>query len=325
MERTSPPAKWHWRPALFGTVLAIGGIALLGWNLKWIGNVASGPAEVGQQQLRTIQDPDDLDNAWVSFAPSRIVDTGVTKSSGTRKSHQEYKFLLLNVEDRWLIAGVPVDFQGQQVTGYLTIWKSPWGADAIEQVRSAIGDRRDQLLPYQMEATKPQVLECLSLVGIALFLIAGGAFLVFFSEEGSELAVERFVQRVWSKAKTPTGEGTTKPSTETPAPEVAPLGEPLSTHPPVRPQEIHPVLGLALILGLVGGFLMLVPTVVALGMHNGGEKPSDANFYLALMGLGRLRLAADDFRRRSLVLAIVTARQGSAHAAQPGADHLLCL
>ena len=122
---------------------------------------------------------------------------------------------------------------------------------------------------------------------------------MFFSEEGSEIAVERFVQRVRRSWKASAGEEANvelksadakslpeKSLSDTLPDEIASLGEPLSVHPPIREQEMHPVLGVSLLLGLAGGFMMFVPIVVAMGMHNAGEKPSDPNFHLGLIGFG---------------------------------------
>jgi hypothetical protein len=53
---------------------------------------------------------------------------------------------------------------------------------------------------------------------------------------------------------------------------------------------MHPVLGISLLLGLAGGFMMFVPTAVALGMHSSGEKSSDPNFHIGLLAFGAFGL-----------------------------------
>ncbi len=102
--------------------LVLGGICAGAWFLwqdnYWIAR--RGPTEITLTQLAKLENPDQLPSPWVKATFDKLVDTGVEMlevSPGAKRV--EYKFLLVQAGDRWMVAAVPEDFRGNTLAGQI--------------------------------------------------------------------------------------------------------------------------------------------------------------------------------------------------------------
>ena len=105
---------------LFGLVVA-GGCAAA-WFV-WQDNywtAQKGPTEIPLEQLARLEDPKTLPSPWVKVKFDKIVDTGVEMLEVRAGSETvDYKFLLCQAGDRWIIATVPDEFRGNTIDGQI--------------------------------------------------------------------------------------------------------------------------------------------------------------------------------------------------------------
>jgi len=105
-------------------------------------------------ELRKIVNPESLSDPWVAYTAPKVIDTGIEIVSGRvgRKKSPKSKFLLVQVEDRWLIADVASDHSGNRLEGQLQVWDSPMYRDAMSRIRNQHPAQANGLLPYQFHA-----------------------------------------------------------------------------------------------------------------------------------------------------------------------------
>jgi hypothetical protein len=166
--------KWTGQVGL-GAILVVVSAVVLILNLKWITSVFAGPAEIKLSDLRSVDKPSALPNRWVSFTTENSFDTGVglvSNRSNTPKAH----YLLVQVQDRWLIAEVPPDHGGKRITGYVEAWSAPLNKKAIAEIQSKYPGYA--LLPIQVDAVYNQRSQCYAMLGVMGFFLIGGVFLV---------------------------------------------------------------------------------------------------------------------------------------------------
>ena len=161
---------------IFGAILVVASLVVLSLNLKWITSVFAGPVEIKIADLRNVEDPRSLPNQWVSFTFGNAVETGVALV-GSRSSTPKARYLLVQVQDRWLVAEVPPDHVGNEIIGYVEAWSAPLNRKVLEDIAAKFPQHPQ--LPIQVDAVYNQRVQGYSLLGVmGFFLIAGLALLV---------------------------------------------------------------------------------------------------------------------------------------------------
>ena len=163
---------------VFGIILAGVSIVVLVLNLKWIDAVFAGPAPIKLDDLRNVKNPRELPNQWVSFIFTKGIDTGVALVSDRSKTPKA-RYLLVQVQDRWMIVEVPPDHAGNEVIGYVEAWSAPLNQKVIRDIGAKFPDR--PLLPIQVDAVYSQRGQCYALLAIMGFLLVFGLGLVIMS------------------------------------------------------------------------------------------------------------------------------------------------
>jgi hypothetical protein len=155
-----------------GILLVIGSVGFLIYNLRWLGSALSGPVPLTLTELRKIDDPAKLSNPWVKFTYEQSINTGVELVSKSRRGNETRtsKYLLVKVEDRWLITEVKADHQGKTVTGYLDKGSTPLRAEALDKVKAAQPDKAKLLLPFYVDGEYGYGEEAMYMVGVLGFL-----------------------------------------------------------------------------------------------------------------------------------------------------------
>jgi hypothetical protein len=162
------------RPLIFGVILVIASFVLVIWNARWIISAALGPQPMTTAELRQVADPGARFNPWVTLTYEGFLETNVTMVS--KKGGQETptaRFILIPVQDRWLIAEVPPNHGGNQVTGYLDTWWAPLRRESIQKIEASQPQHKGQFLSYQLDAVYHYGSQC-----IAMVAMAGIAFIV---------------------------------------------------------------------------------------------------------------------------------------------------
>lgn len=113
-----------------------------------------GPTEVTLEQLAKVENPSQLPSHWVKVTFDNVVDTGVEMlevSPGIEKV--DYKFLLVQAGDRWMVATVPEDFRGNTLSGQIYHSTIPEDVEAFveiyEKQKEVHGGR---LFPFEFRA-----------------------------------------------------------------------------------------------------------------------------------------------------------------------------
>lgn len=160
--------------ALGGALLLIALVLLL-FNGRWINSAIAGPVPMTLAELRAMQVVNTLTNPWVTITYNNAIETDLIMVS-TRKgtSTNRSRYLLIQVGDRWLIADVPHDYRGNQLTGYLDAWWSPLSREVIEKIGSKYPAQKPLFLPFQMNAEYSYRGQCAALVAIISFLLISG-------------------------------------------------------------------------------------------------------------------------------------------------------
>jgi hypothetical protein len=173
------PRKQAIARLVFGAVLLVIGLLMILLNFRWIMSAIQGPVPITVAEIRQLSDPGSLPNPWLSFTFDRAIETKLSlvstkKGQTTPKSH----FLLVQVQDRWLITELPYNHTGNQVVGYLDVWSTPLRREAVAKVHEAQPAEANQILPFQVDAEYGYRGQCVAMVGIAIFCIGCGLVLL---------------------------------------------------------------------------------------------------------------------------------------------------
>lgn len=129
------------------------GAAVAGWS-KWQHHfwaARSGPTTVTLAELAKVDDPAQLPSTWVQVKFDKAYDTKLThKEEQSDGTFIAFKYLLVPVGDRWMIAVVPANFDGDTLSG------QPWHADTEDRTTAIATIRKDldkvhhgRLLPFE--------------------------------------------------------------------------------------------------------------------------------------------------------------------------------
>jgi hypothetical protein len=139
--------------------LAVGGLCFAGAVAFLTARQKEMPQEsraVTAAELLQIDDPRKLEDPWVVYEAPQAIETQVGIESG-RRNKTRTRFLLAQVQDRWLIVEVAPGFSGNRIEGQLTVMDSPMYLEALGRVRAQFPDKAPRMLAYQLNAEKERV------------------------------------------------------------------------------------------------------------------------------------------------------------------------
>jgi hypothetical protein len=118
-----------------------------------------------------------MPSRWVHFTYENATDTNLAVFEKKQiKDKPRYKYLLIQIGDRWAVASVPLNHSGRELTAFI---ERPIVAseEHVAEVRSRYPDR--QFVPFQIDASTDHVQNCAIILGlIVLLLILPGLALV---------------------------------------------------------------------------------------------------------------------------------------------------
>lgn len=158
-----PTLKWAVGLFLF---LVAGGVVLLalGCYFSYQSEGERGPREMTAAELIDLPNRGRMSDSWLSYSFPKSCETEMRldmKSVGIRRAYS--RFILVQVQDRWLAAEVPPDFRGNKLVGRVerlgtwdgTTYEKNLDARIITQIAVSNPDKADRLLPYQVNAVLP--------------------------------------------------------------------------------------------------------------------------------------------------------------------------
>jgi hypothetical protein len=150
------------------------------------------PIAIDPAQLCAAESLDQLPTPFVTLPVPRFLDTGVRLQRQTYAVKTiECDYVVIPVADKWLIAEVPTDFEGKELTGYLAPWTSGLEAEALAAVRGKIApESLNELLPYQFEAGHDlQAASRLLVTASAVLIIIGLVLVVLWTRPRAALPI----------------------------------------------------------------------------------------------------------------------------------------
>jgi hypothetical protein len=123
-----------------------------------------GPRQVKADELRNLASLDSLSDPWISYTFPASCETAMRLQKTSLTKKQSYsRFLLVQVQDRWLAAQVPPDFTGTKLVGKverLGSWdgrtfEKDLSSQIINQIKASNPDKANLILPYQVNAVIP--------------------------------------------------------------------------------------------------------------------------------------------------------------------------
>jgi hypothetical protein len=141
--------------------LVVAGLVLTGlctgawfmWQDRyWIAQ--DGPTEVTLEQLTKLENPSQLPSPWVKVTFEKIVDTGVEMLEvGPGVKTVDYKFLLVQAGDRWMVATVPENFQGNTLAGEIYHSTNPEDIGAFVEIHKSMQEvHGGRMFPFEFRA-----------------------------------------------------------------------------------------------------------------------------------------------------------------------------
>ena len=179
---SAPPARrghpvMRWFCAI--VALLFGGALLLVALAMFLGAQDSnqrGPRVVKADELRKLQDPSSLPDPWVSYTAPKVIDTNIVVRLG-RKRNSAVRYLLLKVEDRWLLARVQPRHTGNKVEGSLTVLSGPNFDRVSKEVYMLAPAKASKLLPYHLDGQYDYGVNGRTMMIVAGFVALFGAMI----------------------------------------------------------------------------------------------------------------------------------------------------
>ena len=115
---------------------------------------AKGARTVTAAELLELKDPASLDGKWVEYTSDQpMIETNMGTEKKRRGVSTKTRFVLVPVKDKWMVAERDLDARDKKLQGELDKWETGLEAEAMEKIKAAYPDKRDKLLPIQLNET----------------------------------------------------------------------------------------------------------------------------------------------------------------------------
>lgn len=156
---------------LLGALIGAGFLVALGPRLV---ADARGAKPVTEAELLALTEADVKATPWVAYNAERVVETdlGLHEPKG-KYTNEQTRFVMVPVQDRWLIAERPFEENGNRLEGKLEVWDDGPTKEAAGRIKARYPDLKDKFLPVQLSASRGSISS-----NATVQLIALGAFVV---------------------------------------------------------------------------------------------------------------------------------------------------
>jgi hypothetical protein len=174
------------KAALIGLVLTAVAVGISCYWGHHVLTALKGPTAVTLADIAKMKDPSDLPSAWVKFPIEKYAKSNVYLEevrSGVSSVDEEY--IVFEAGDRWMIASVPADFNGHELSGQF--WES--NSPLIKEVLAAVAEdtkevHQGKLYPLEFDMASNYGTEWLSFAGVVAMVGGGGLLFSFIGLGG---------------------------------------------------------------------------------------------------------------------------------------------
>jgi hypothetical protein len=140
-----------------------------------------GPTEVSIEEIAKLEDPSDLPSTWVKVHFKRGFHSNVVLEevrNGVSSIDEEY--IIFQAGERWMIAGVPPGFKGNEVSGQIWRNNAPLAREVVAAVSDEFKDlHKGKLFPFEFDAGDDYGSNWICFAGVMGFFALCGGFLTF--------------------------------------------------------------------------------------------------------------------------------------------------
>jgi hypothetical protein len=178
------------QPELFTNGLklaATGGLIVAGVLAAWsywghhFWTALKGPMEVSIDEIAKLEDPNKLPSTWVKVHFKRGYHSDVVLEevrNGVSSIDTEY--IIFQAGERWMIAGVPPGFKGNEVSGQIWRNDAPLAREAVAAVSDEFKTlHKGQLFPFEFDAGDDYGTNWICFAGVMGFFAVCGVVLGF--------------------------------------------------------------------------------------------------------------------------------------------------
>lgn len=172
------------------TFLLVAAATAAGW--RYLYNCVRGPFSTDPFQLLTVNDPDTLQQYFITIPAGQPLDTGVGEE---KDDALQAKFLAVVVGHRFLLVKAPTGTPGKEFTGYLTTIPDDVRNKVVAPTEATQAELHGAFLPIMLNASDSfrEELYGATVLGGGLLLIA---FLVLRSNYSSDPANHPIMRRL---------------------------------------------------------------------------------------------------------------------------------
>jgi hypothetical protein len=176
------------QPGVFKTslgVLVVGLAIVAGSVAAWcywghhLSTALKGPTEVTLEDIARIEDPKQLPSTWVKVKLGKVVKSEIVlekspSNGGTSYVAEEY--VIFQAGDRWMIAAVPRDFKGQELSGQIWRRNAQVSRNTVAAITKELESvHQGKLFPFEFDASEDYGTSWKMTTGIIGFFAGSGA------------------------------------------------------------------------------------------------------------------------------------------------------
>jgi hypothetical protein len=171
---------------LAGIVLLGGSVAAWCYWGHHFWTALKGPTEVSLADIAKLEDPRKLPSTWIKIKfdkgyKSKVVLEEVR--NGNSRVDEEY--ILFQAGERWMIASVPANFQGNEVSGQIWRNNASLAREAVAAVAEDLKDvHQGKLFPFELNGGDHYGTNWMCFGGMMAFFAATGGFVGFLGIGG---------------------------------------------------------------------------------------------------------------------------------------------
>jgi len=163
---------------VLGLVLVAGAVVAGCYFADDIRTAFEGPTRVTLEDIARLEDPQQLPSSWVKLQFEKSVKSAVVVESRPANggvSHVSEEFLIFQAGDRWMIAGVPRGFKGNELSGRVVRRTDTASRGAVARITKELeSHHQGKLFPFEFDASEDYAIQWLAGGGVILFFAASG-------------------------------------------------------------------------------------------------------------------------------------------------------
>ncbi len=126
-------------------------------------------------ELLSLKEADAEDSPWVTYTGEQVIETDLGIETKGKYTNEQTRFVLVPIQDRWLIAERPLEEKGNRLEGKLEVWDGGLSKQAADKIKARHPELKDKWLPVQLSASQggASTSALIQLVVIGAFVVMG--------------------------------------------------------------------------------------------------------------------------------------------------------